>query len=39
MAEKSAANAEFKKIYDSQLAVMAENQKWKELGYLPRDFK
>ena len=39
MAEKSAANPQFKKIYDSQLAFMAQNQKWKELGYLPRDFK
>lgn len=39
MAEKSAANADFKKIYDSQKAFMAENQKWKEFGYLPRDFK
>ncbi len=39
MAGKSAANPEFKKIYDSQLAFMAQNQKWKELGYLPRDFK
>ncbi len=39
MAEKSAANADLKKIYDSQQAFMAENQKWKEFGYLPRDFK
>lgn len=39
MAEKSAANADVKKIYDSQKAFMAENQKWKEFGYLPRDFK
>jgi TRAP-type mannitol/chloroaromatic compound transport system substrate-binding protein len=39
LAEKSAANAAFKKVYDSQLAFMAQNQKWKELGYLPRDFK
>ena len=39
MAEKSAANPLFKKVYDSQLAFMAQNQKWKEFGYLPRDFK
>jgi TRAP-type mannitol/chloroaromatic compound transport system substrate-binding protein len=39
MAEKAAANPAFKKVYDSQLAFMAQNQKWKELGYLPRDFK
>ncbi len=39
MGEKSASNASFKKVYDSQLAFMAQNQKWKELGYLPRDFK
>lgn len=39
MAEKSAANPLFKKVYDSQVAFMAQNQKWKELGYLPRDFK
>lgn len=39
MAEKSAANPEFKKIYDSQQAFMAQNEKWKSFGYLPRDFK
>jgi TRAP-type mannitol/chloroaromatic compound transport system substrate-binding protein len=39
MAEKAAGNAQFKKVYDSQQAFMAQNQKWKELGYLPRDFK
>ncbi len=39
MAEKSGANESFKKVYDSQQAFMAQNQKWKELGYLPRDFK
>jgi TRAP-type mannitol/chloroaromatic compound transport system substrate-binding protein len=39
MAEKAAANAQFKKVYDSQQAFMAQNQKWKEFGYLPRDFK
>ena len=39
MAEKAAANPLFKKIYDSQLAFMDQNQKWKEYGYLPRDFK
>jgi TRAP-type mannitol/chloroaromatic compound transport system substrate-binding protein len=39
MAEKAAANPMFKKVYDSQIAFMAQNQKWKELGYLPRDFK
>jgi TRAP-type mannitol/chloroaromatic compound transport system substrate-binding protein len=39
MAEKSSANPEFKKIYDSQLAFMKQNEKWKSFGYLPRDFK
>jgi TRAP-type mannitol/chloroaromatic compound transport system substrate-binding protein len=39
MAEKSAASPEFKKIYDSQVAFMAQNEKWKSIGYLPRDFK
>lgn len=39
MADKAAANEMFKKVYDSQQAFMAQNQKWKELGYLPRDFK
>ena len=39
MAEKAAANPLFKRVYDSQIAFMAQNQKWKELGYLPRDFK
>jgi TRAP-type mannitol/chloroaromatic compound transport system substrate-binding protein len=39
MAEKAASNPEFKKIYDSQVAFMAQNEKWKSVGYLPRDFK
>jgi TRAP-type mannitol/chloroaromatic compound transport system substrate-binding protein len=39
MAEESAKDPMFKKAYDSQLAFMAQNQKWREFGYLPRDFK
>jgi TRAP-type mannitol/chloroaromatic compound transport system substrate-binding protein len=39
MAEESAKDEMFKKVYDSQLAFQAKNAKWHEFGYLPRDFK
>lgn len=39
MAEESAKDAPFKKVYESQKAFQAKNQKWHEFGYLPRDFK
>jgi TRAP-type mannitol/chloroaromatic compound transport system substrate-binding protein len=39
MAEESAKDPMFKKIYDSMTAFQEQNQKWTEYGYLPRDFK
>ncbi len=39
MAEESAANPMFKKVYDSQKAFQKQHKIWKELGYLPRDWK
>ena len=39
MDEESAEDPMFKKIYDSQVAFIKQNQKWTEYGYLPRDFK
>lgn len=39
MAEESAKDPMFKKVYDSMIAFMKQNQKWTEFGYLPRDFK
>lgn len=38
MAEYSAKDANFKKVWDAMKAYMAENEQWRELGYLPRDF-
>lgn len=38
MADYSAKDADFKKVWDAMKAYMAENQQWRELGYLPRDF-
>jgi TRAP-type mannitol/chloroaromatic compound transport system substrate-binding protein len=38
MAEESAANEDFKRVYESQLAFQKQHQPWKELGYLPRDW-
>jgi TRAP-type mannitol/chloroaromatic compound transport system substrate-binding protein len=38
MAEISAKDADFKKIYESQQAFSKEYKNWKQLGYLPRDF-
>jgi TRAP-type mannitol/chloroaromatic compound transport system substrate-binding protein len=39
MAEESAKDPMFKKVYDSMTAFQKQNQKWQEYGYLPRDFK
>jgi len=39
LAEESAKDAMFKKVYDSQRAFQRQNAKWHEFGYLPRDFK
>ena len=39
MAEEAAKDPMFKKVYDSQVAFVKQNQKWTEYGYLPRDFK
>jgi len=39
MAEESAKDPMFKKIYDSMVQFQGQNQKWVEYGYLPRDFK
>lgn len=39
IAEESAKDAMFKKVYDSMSAFQAKNRNWHSLGYLPRDFK
>ncbi|HVL57049.1 MAG TPA: TRAP transporter substrate-binding protein [Burkholderiaceae bacterium] len=39
MAEESAKDPMFKKVYDSQRKFQQEHRLWKELGYLPRDWK
>lgn len=39
MAEESAHDPQFKKIYDSMTAFQKLNSKWHDFGYLPRDFK
>ncbi|MBK7563821.1 MAG: TRAP transporter substrate-binding protein [Propionivibrio sp.] len=39
MAEESAADPQFKKIYDSMTAFQKLNGKWHDFGYLPRDYK
>lgn len=39
MAAQAAADADFKKVYDSQNAFAKTYQTWKSLAYLPRDFK
>ncbi len=39
MAEESAKDPMFKKVYESQVAFQKQNSKWHDLGYLPRDFK
>ncbi|WP_372739609.1 TRAP transporter substrate-binding protein [Neptunomonas sp.] len=38
MLEQGAADADFKRIYESQQAFMAEYKPWKQRAYLPRDF-
>jgi TRAP-type mannitol/chloroaromatic compound transport system substrate-binding protein len=38
MAEQSAADADFKRVYESQQAFVEDYQSWKGLAYLPRDF-
>jgi TRAP-type mannitol/chloroaromatic compound transport system substrate-binding protein len=39
MAAESAKDAMFKKVYESQTAFQRAHRPWKELGYLPRDWK
>ena len=39
MAQEAAKDADFKRVWNSQQAFHAEYQVWKEMGYLPRDFK
>lgn len=39
LAEESAKDPMFKKVYDSQRAFQKQNSKWHDFGYLPRDFK
>jgi TRAP-type mannitol/chloroaromatic compound transport system substrate-binding protein len=39
MAEESAKDATFKKVYASQKAFQKQHQLWKDLGYLPRNWK
>jgi TRAP-type mannitol/chloroaromatic compound transport system substrate-binding protein len=39
MAEESAKDPTFKKVYDSQKAFQKQHKLWKELGYLPRGWK
>ncbi len=39
MAEESAKDPMFKKVYDSQRAFQKQHQIWKDLGYLPRNWQ
>jgi TRAP-type mannitol/chloroaromatic compound transport system substrate-binding protein len=39
LVEESAKDAMFKKVYDSMSAFQQKNQKWHQMGYLPRDYK
>ena len=39
IAEESAKDPMFKKVYDSMSAFQNKNRKWHDLGYLPRDYK
>jgi TRAP-type mannitol/chloroaromatic compound transport system substrate-binding protein len=39
MKEDAAKDKDFARIWESQKAFSAEYQVWKEMGYLPRDFK
>jgi TRAP-type mannitol/chloroaromatic compound transport system substrate-binding protein len=38
MAEESAANPDFKRVYDSQKKFTADYRDWKQHAYLPRNF-
>jgi TRAP-type mannitol/chloroaromatic compound transport system substrate-binding protein len=38
MAEESAKDEWFKRVYEAQIAFQEQHQPWKELGYLPRDW-
>lgn len=39
LAEESAKDPMFKKVYDSMSAFQNKNRKWHDFGYLPRNFK
>ena len=39
MAEESAKDPMFKKVYDSMSAFQNKNRKWHDYGYLPRSYK
>ncbi len=39
LAEESAKDPLFKKVYDSMSAFQNKNREWHELGYLPRNYK
>lgn len=39
LAEESARDPMFKKVYESMVAFQEKNRKWHEFGYLPRDYK
>lgn len=39
IAEESAKDPMFKKVYDSMSAFQNKNRNWHNLGYLPRDYK
>jgi TRAP-type mannitol/chloroaromatic compound transport system substrate-binding protein len=39
IAEESAKDPMFKKVYDSMAAFQNKNREWHHLGYLPRDYK
>jgi TRAP-type mannitol/chloroaromatic compound transport system substrate-binding protein len=38
MQEESAANADFKRVYESQRAFSAAYKDWKQNAYLPRNW-
>jgi TRAP-type mannitol/chloroaromatic compound transport system substrate-binding protein len=38
MAEESAKDEWFERVYEAQIAFQEQHQPWKELGYLPRDW-
>ena len=39
LAEESAKDPMFRKVYDSMSAFQNKNRKWHDLGYLPRNYK